>query len=50
MTENDPLGVIESDERFLPKEEAPRQRGRGEGFIEHMFVKLSESRQRHGED
>ncbi len=40
MTENDPLGIIESDERFLPKDYVKRAKSRGELFIEHMFGEL----------
>ncbi|MGN0628363.1 MAG: hypothetical protein ACI4IW_01910 [Oscillospiraceae bacterium] len=50
MTENDPLRIIESDERFLPPEEKPRQKSRGESLTEHMFAELFKSVRRHGEE
>ena len=50
MTENDPLGIIESDERFLPPQERPRQESRGESLAEHMFTELFKSVRRHGEE
>lgn len=50
MTENDPLGIIKSDERFLPPEERPLPASRGEKIIEHMFGELFGQRREDGTD
>ena len=50
MTENDPLGLIKSDERFLPLEEKPRFVSRGEKIIDHMFGELFGQRREDGTD
>lgn len=51
MTENDPLEIIKSDERFLPPK-APRRpiKRKSKNALEHMFEKFFEEEPRHGED
>lgn len=48
MTENDPLEIIKSDERFLPQEKAQNTKSREETLTEHMFYELFERRWQNG--
>lgn len=45
MKENDPLGLLQNDERFFPEE--PSEKDGGESYLERMFTELSKEA-RHG--